>query len=122
MAKQIGALIIKGGIDNFIFYERNGKYFLRKKGYINGKKVHTEANFSNTNRHCGQLGIASKIAASIYWKIDKKERSGELFNSLTGVFKVQLAEGRMEDEIRKDVQDNIYQLRMVKEARFKMKG
>jgi hypothetical protein len=121
MAKQIGVTFIKGGIDNIIYYERKGKFFLRKKGYINGKKVLTESNFSNTKRHCGQLGIASKIASSIYWNIDKKERSGDLFNSLVGVFKVQLAKGRMEDEIRQDLQDVSYKIQLIKEARWKMK-
>jgi hypothetical protein len=121
MAKQIGVTFIKGGIDNIIFYERKGKFFLRKKGYINVKRFWADESSTNTKRHSGQLGIASKIASSIYWKVDKKERSGELFNSLTGVFKVQLAEGRMEEEIRNDLQDTAYEIRMIKEAKWKMK-
>ncbi|HEU0065474.1 MAG TPA: hypothetical protein VFQ58_10595, partial [Flavisolibacter sp.] len=88
MPQQIGVTFIKGGIDNVIYYERNGKFFLRKKGNVNKSRVLKDKSFENTRRHAGQLAIASVLASNIYRKMDKNKRNVNMYRELVGKFKV----------------------------------
>jgi hypothetical protein len=100
MARQIGVTFIKGGIDNLIFYERNGKFFLRKKGNITKKQIFTQKRFENTKRNALQLGIASKLASSIYRKMDRKKRHVDMYRALVGKFNKELAKGKTVEELK----------------------
>ena len=69
MAKQVGIIPITGTIDNLTFYELNGKYYVRKKSSLSGKRVKTNACFSNTRRNAKWFAEAVRLTKQVYYEL-----------------------------------------------------
>ena len=99
MARQCGTYKITGTIDNLCFYRMEGKYYVRRKSSLSGKRVKRDAAFSQTMFYAGLLGKASKIASAFYKTIPKDDKVKGLYKQLTGIVMQLLKEGRNEKAI-----------------------
>jgi hypothetical protein len=84
MAKQSGAHIITGTIDNLCFYRMEGKYYVRMKHSLNGERVKKDPAFSNTMQYASMLASASVIASALYKRLTAQQKVKGLFRSITG--------------------------------------
>ena len=66
MAKQAGTYHITGCFDNLCFYEMEGKYYVRLKSSLTGKRVKKDPSFKRTMQYAALLGSASAIASAVY--------------------------------------------------------
>src|ERR1019366_6875840 len=99
MAKQVGDIKIIGCIDNIQFYKMDGKYYARMKSSLTGKRVKQDKAFALTMVYASMLGMASKIASSVYRLIPKKTREHRYFRKLTGKANRLLKEGISVQEV-----------------------
>lgn len=93
MAKQAGPYKVIGCIDNLQFYKMDGKYYARKKSSLTAKRVKKDKAFELTMAFADMLGIASKIASSVYRQIPGEERKHSYFRKMTGIAYSLLKEG-----------------------------
>jgi hypothetical protein len=84
MAKQIGPIRVTGTVQNLCFYKMEGKYYVRAKSSLNGKRVKKDKAFKQTMAYANLLARASKIAAAFYRKLTKEERGLKIYRELTG--------------------------------------
>lgn len=82
MAKQIGPYFKVMCKQNLQFYKMDGKYYVRKKSSLTGKRVRTDKAFTLTMVHAGILATASPIAKAVYNQIPKETRQHSYFRSL----------------------------------------
>ena len=100
MAKQLGPKFIKRQcICNLQFYYMEGKYYVRKKSSLTGKRVKKDKKFRLTMIYAGILAQASKIASSVYRQIPKEERKHPYFRTLTGMAQKMLRKGVSAEEV-----------------------
>jgi len=84
MAKQIGPIRVTGTIQNLCFYKMDGKYYVRAKSSLDGKRVKRDPAFKRTMAYADLLARASKIAAAFYRKLPKEEKGLKIYRKLTG--------------------------------------
>lgn len=84
MAKQSGPILITGLRNNLCFYLMEGKYYVRLKSSINGKRVKTDPAFAGTMQYAGLLAKASKISSAVYRSLPKEAKTKGLYRRLTG--------------------------------------
>ena len=100
MAKQLGPKFIKRQcICNLQFYYMEGKYYVRKKSSLTGKRVKKDKKFRLTMIYAGILAQASKIASSVYRQIPKEERKHPYFRTLTGMAQKLIKKGVSAEEV-----------------------
>jgi hypothetical protein len=63
----------------------DGIYYARLKSSLSGKRVRTHPNFKRTMENAGRLGIASKLAATVYTQTLPTERKFVIYRLLTGM-------------------------------------
>ena len=56
MAKQMGALQIRGTVGGICFYKMEGMYYARTKSSLSGERVKTDPAFEETMRYAKQMG------------------------------------------------------------------
>jgi hypothetical protein len=76
-----------------------GKYYVRKKSSLTGKRVKKDKKFRLTMLYAGILAQASKIASSVYRQIPKEERKHPYFRTLTGMAQKLLRKGVLAEEV-----------------------
>lgn len=99
MANQTGTFHITGCIDNLCFYKMNGKYYVRMKSSLTGKRVKKDPRFKRTMQYAGLLANASKIASALYKELPKEEKGITVYRMLTGKAMKLLQQGKSSDEI-----------------------
>jgi hypothetical protein len=76
-----------------------GKYYVRKKSSLTGKRVKKDKKFRLTMIYAGIMAQASKIASSVYRQIPKEERKHPYFRTLTGMAQKLLRKGVSAEEV-----------------------
>src|ERR1035437_4277598 len=109
MAKQLGPKFIKRQCScNLQFYYMEGKYYVRKKSSLTGKRVKKDKKFRLTMLYAGILAQASKIASSVYRQIPKEERKHPYFRTLTGMAQKLLRKGVSAEEVYQQLYDQTF--------------
>ena len=101
MAKQAGTYHITGCIDHLCFYEMEGKYYVRQKSPLTGKRVKKDPAFKRTMQYAALLASASAIASAVYKTLPKGSKGVALYRVLTGKVMRLLRGGKTADEILK---------------------
>jgi len=99
MAKQAGAYYITGCFDNLCFYKMEGKYYVRMKSSLKGKRVKKDAAFKRTMLNAKLLANASAIASSLYRMLPKESKGIAVYRMLTGKVMKLLKDGKSANEI-----------------------
>jgi hypothetical protein len=99
MAKLVGPIKFRGCYRNICFYKMEGKYYVRMKSSLDGKRVKRDPAFRLTMVYAALLGRASKIASAVYKTIPQEEKEKGLYRKLTGKAMLLLKEGRTSEEI-----------------------
>src|SRR4051794_9381680 len=99
MARQAGAFLITGCIDNLCFYKMEGKYYVRMKSSLRGKRVKKDLAFKRTMEYASLHANASKIASALYRELPKEEKGIAVYRMLTGKVMKFLQDGKSNDEI-----------------------
>lgn len=99
MAKQAGDYFIEGTIDDLTFYKMEGKYYVRMKSSLTGKKFWKHKAFEGSRKSAVLLGKASGIASLFYRGYPKEKKYKGLFNAIVGKAKLWLKDGKCEEEI-----------------------
>jgi hypothetical protein len=99
MAKQAGAYYITSCFDNLCFYKMKGKYYVRMKSSLKGKRVKKDAAFNRTMQYAGLLADASSIASSLYKMLPKESKGIAVYRILTGKVMKLLKDGKSANEI-----------------------
>jgi len=83
MAKQTGAIKIKGTVSGICFYSMGGVFYARIKSSLTGERVRTDPAFTKTMQWAGRMGTASKIASLIYRAtVPTEEQTREKFREV----------------------------------------
>ena len=93
MAKQCGPIFITGLCDNLCFYQMEGKYYVRMKSSLNGKRVKTDPAFAGTMQYAGLLANASKISSVVYRSLPEAAKTKGLYRKFMGKAMRWLKEG-----------------------------
>ncbi|QEC68980.1 hypothetical protein FRZ67_17305 [Panacibacter ginsenosidivorans] len=103
MAKQIRLHFITGTYDNLCFYKMDGKYYVRCKSTLSGKRVKCDPAFKNTMYYAALMGNASKVASEIYRQIPATKKVKGLYRSITGAAMQQLKAGESTEQVLKNL-------------------
>lgn len=93
MARQSGNIVITGTIDNLCFYQMDGKFYVRVKSSLSGKRVKKDPAFKATMYHAGLLGQAARLASQVYRSLPEAAKTKGLYRQLTGKVMRWLKEG-----------------------------
>jgi Tfp pilus assembly protein PilZ len=99
MAKQAGNIKLVGCIQNLQFYKMEGKYYVRKKSSLTGRRVKTDKAFTLTMAYADLLKIASPIASKVYLQLPKGERDNKFRRKLVGLAMQLFKQGMTVDDI-----------------------
>lgn len=98
MARQAGPYFITGTIGNLSFYKMEGKYYVRQKSSLDGKRVRKDKAFRRTMEYARLLAAGSKVAKVVYWLLSDEQRRLRRIGSLTGEVMVLLKDGMSSEE------------------------
>ncbi len=79
------SITFTGSYGNLVFYYWRGKYCVRTKSTLSGKRVKTSARFRKTMQNASKLGCASKIAAHVYRRLPDSWKLHSLYRKMTGL-------------------------------------
>jgi hypothetical protein len=99
MAKQAGDIKITGTIEGLCFYRMEGRYYVRRKSTLTGRRFQRDAAFAGSRRSAGLLASASSLASRLYRRLPKERKARAVFQRLTGDVKLLLATGWSEERI-----------------------
>src|ERR1019366_10321859 len=99
MAKQAGNIKLTGCIHNLQFYKMDGKYYVRKKSSLTGRRVKTDKAFTLTMAYADLLKMASPIASKVYLQMPKNERDNKYRQKLVGLAMQMIKQGMPVEEI-----------------------
>lgn len=120
MARQSGKHTITGTIDNLCFYKMEGKFYVRRKSSLTGKRVKKDAAFTHTMRYAALLGEASKMASFIYKQLPAEEKIKGLYRRITGEAMQLLKAGNDTTQVLQQLQA-IYLIQPLKRQAVKVK-
>jgi hypothetical protein len=93
MAKQPGPVYYTGTWGDTCFYEMDGKYLMRRKSSLSGKRVKRDPAFALTRIYAGLLAQASPIASAVYRKMPRDKRRHAQYREMTGAAQHMLKQG-----------------------------
>ena len=99
MAKQTGPYCITSCIDNLQFYRMEGKYYVRGKSSLTGKRVKKDPAFVATMQYAGLLASASRTASKVYRQLPMQQKDYRFYRRLTGMAIQLLKQGKTGDEV-----------------------
>src|SRR5688572_5197535 len=67
MATQISTTLLRGGIDNLVYYMLNGKPVVRKNGSASGKKIKRDARYVRFRENAKEFGQSVKAAGELFY-------------------------------------------------------
>ena len=79
MAKQAGPFFIEGTLDDLTFYKMEGKYYVRMKSSVTGKKFWKHKAFERSRESCERFSEGNRLASRLYRRIEKEKRKYKLF-------------------------------------------
>ncbi|HVI44693.1 MAG TPA: hypothetical protein VM802_07480 [Chitinophaga sp.] len=88
-----------GTIQNLCIYEMYGRYYIRLKSSLTGKRVKKAPAFRRTMENAHLLATASKMASGVYRQLPKQQKIHTLYRQLTGKALLLLREGKDADMI-----------------------
>jgi len=94
MAKQAGPIFFTGRIGPILFYQMNGNYYARSLTSLDAKRLKKDPAFKQTMQYAGWLGMASRVASSLYQRIPKEQRRHSFYRALTGKAMQLLKQGK----------------------------
>ncbi|MFT3823374.1 MAG: hypothetical protein QM731_05615 [Chitinophagaceae bacterium] len=83
--KDLPPVYFVGTYGNLTFYFWKGKYCVRTKSSLTGKRVKTSKEFSITMQYAERLGHASRIASKVYRQLPDGWKLHYLYRKMTGV-------------------------------------
>lgn len=86
-----------GSYGNLVFYYWRGKYCVRTRSTLSGKRVKTAAAFRATMQYAERLGRASVIASRVYRQLPDGWKLHSLFRKMTGLGARLLKQGEQAD-------------------------
>lgn len=84
MARQAGNIVVTGTIDHLCFYQMDGRFYVRVKSPLSGKRVKTDPAFAGTMRYASLLATAVKITSGLYRSLSPEKKVKGLYRILTG--------------------------------------
>ncbi|MFT3827892.1 MAG: hypothetical protein QM731_28500 [Chitinophagaceae bacterium] len=78
-------IIFIGTYSNLTFYYWKGKYCVRTKSSLTGKRVKTSPEFTLTMQYAERLGRASTIASKVYRQLPDGWKLHSLYRKMTGL-------------------------------------
>lgn len=105
MAKQSGDFVFTGTIDDLTFYRMEGRYYVRRKSSLSGKRFHTDASFAGSRQSSSRFGEGNRLASTLYRMIPKEKRQYALFCFLKRESILLLKEGRRSEDVRNKLKD-----------------
>ncbi|HVI44013.1 MAG TPA: hypothetical protein VM802_04070 [Chitinophaga sp.] len=88
-----------GTVGILCIYEMHGRYYMRVKSALTGKRVKKDPAFRKTMENAGLLGVASKMASGVYRQLPQQQKIHALYRQLTGRAFQLLREGIHNDVI-----------------------
>lgn len=88
MAKQDGIMKIEGTVENFTFYKKDGKSFVRKKGGVSKERIATDPSYVRTrenNSEFGHSNYSGKLLRSALGSMVFKAKDSKLSSRLMQV-------------------------------------
>jgi len=73
-----------GTIGPVCIYQMHGRYFMRTRSSLTGKRVKKDPAFRKTMMYASLLGKASRIASAVYAKLPAEKKQHALYRKLTG--------------------------------------
>lgn len=99
MAKQSGAHTITGTVDNLCFYRMEGKYYVRTKSSLTGKRVKKDPVFARTMHYANLLARASVISSALYKQLAAAQKVKGFYRKITGEAMRLIKEGLTETAV-----------------------
>lgn len=99
MAKQAGAIFIEGTIDDLTFYKMCGKYYVRMKTSLTGKRFWKDKTFEGSRKSCSRFSEGNKLASIVFRLVREEKRTNRLFPFLRTKAIALLKEGREKEEV-----------------------
>ncbi|HVI47035.1 MAG TPA: hypothetical protein VM802_19315 [Chitinophaga sp.] len=73
-----------GTIQHLCIYEMHGRYYIRLKSSLTGKRVKKDPAFRRTMENAGLLATASKMASGVYRQLPQEQKIHAFYRQLTG--------------------------------------
>jgi hypothetical protein len=99
MARQSGEIKIIGTVDDICFYKMEGKYYVRMKSSLTGKRFWKDKAFERSRQSCRGFGKANQLASKVYRSIEKEKRQYSIFCHLKTIAIALTGEGLGEEEV-----------------------
>src|SRR6476660_1456034 len=96
---QIGNIRVTCSIEEFTFYRRNGKLFIRMRSSLNKRRFWRHPKFEGSRRSCRRFGLGNQIASKVYKLKPRPERKYEVFCRLKSVAILSLKQGYSASEV-----------------------
>ncbi|NII24846.1 hypothetical protein HB364_07145 [Pseudoflavitalea sp. X16] len=84
MAKYTGIPPITGTIGPICIYKMYGRYYIRTRSSLTGKRVKKDPAFRKTMQYAALLSKASRIASTVYATLPADRKQHSLYRKLTG--------------------------------------
>jgi hypothetical protein len=113
MAKQAGDYFIEGTIDDLTYYKMEGKYYVRMKSSLTGKKFWKHKTFERSRESCKRFSEGNRLASRLYRMIKKEKRQYKLFCFLKKKSILLLKEGKSLIEVEEILMDYLMEFGLV---------
>ena len=101
MARQTGPFFLEGLYGNICFYKVKGRYLVRQKSTLTGKRVKTSTAYKLTMVYARMMGTSSKIASAVYKALPAHWKQFWMYRAFVGEAMEMLKEGKVVEEIRR---------------------
>jgi hypothetical protein len=117
MAKQAGTIFIEGTIDDLTFYKMEGRYYVRMKSSLTGKKFWRSKAFERSRESCKRFAKGNGLASKVYRMIDKEKRVYSLYCFLKRRAILLLKEGKSLRETEEALMDYLRGFGVIEEGK-----
>ena len=100
MARQTGPFFLEGLYGNICFYKVKGRYLVRQKSTLTGKRVKTSAAYRVTMLYARMMSSSSKIASAVYKALPAHWKQFWMYRAFVGEAMEMLKEGKGVEETR----------------------
>jgi hypothetical protein len=101
MARQTGPFFLEGLYGNICFYKVKGRYLVRQKSTLTGKRVKTSAAYRVTMVYARMMSGSSKIASAVYKALPPHWKQFWMYRAFVGEAMEMLKVGKVVEEIRR---------------------
>ncbi|MFT3825382.1 MAG: hypothetical protein QM731_15800 [Chitinophagaceae bacterium] len=100
------------------FYRLHNKWYIRRRSSLTGRRFKTSKRFEKSRQSAAKMGIASKLAASVYRELPPAWKLYDLYKKLTALATRLLHEGANETAIPAALQQQLYNWGYRKEIHY----